>query len=406
MRVLLAAVGSRGDTVPFGALAARMQAEGHDVLLLTHASLVEVVPPQVPVVAVPSDPASLLAGPAGSAARRGDPRALNRARGLFADFLGSFAQPTADALDGVDVLVASTFAMAAADVAMSRGVPVVRAHLWPESPDLAGPMPLLPYGWALPHPLRRWARRGLRGMEAYLAGFIGWWERGRLRLRPYYPAGFSGATLGSLYAVSPALVPTGELRGCVTGWWWTPGTDGLSPQVEARLTGGGPWVYVGFGSMHQSRPQRLLDDVAWAARRAGVRAVVQLPGAEGLDDGVVHGIGAEPHRALFAQTALVVHHGGSGTTGAAVRAGVPSVVVPHFADQYYWGHRLRRAGVATRSLPRALLRRESLARRIDAGLEPALRRRAADLGARVSVEDGTGVATRYVEGLLRGREQR
>jgi UDP:flavonoid glycosyltransferase YjiC (YdhE family) len=42
---------------------------------------------------------------------------------------------------------------------------------------------------------------------------------------------------------------------------------------------------------------------------------------------------ALPHDWLFPRTAAAVHHGGAGTTAAALRAGVPSVVVPFMADQ-------------------------------------------------------------------------
>lgn len=396
MRIVLAAAGSRGDAVPFGALAARLQGQGHEVVLLTHTSLREAIPTGVPVRGVPSDPEELLAGPAATAVRRGDIRALNRTRGHFADFLASFAQPTAEALSGADVLVASTFAVAAVDEALNRGVPVVRGHLWPESPRLDGPMPLLPLSWALPAPVRRSARRSLRHLEGYLAGFDGWWERGRLQLHAHHPAGFTTGTHGTMHAVSPRLVPPGDVQGQVTGWWVAEEPPLADPLAARLARPGDRWVYVGFGSMHQPRAERLYADVTWAAERLGVRAVVQLPGAEGLDEGRVLGIGEAPHEALFARVALAVHHGGSGTTASAVRSGVPSVVVPHFADQYYWAHRLREVGVAPRALPHALVTRERLVRAMEAGLDPARAQRAAELGVSVREEDGTGVAARYV----------
>ena len=36
MRVVIAAIGSRGDVVPFGHLAAQFVARGHNVVLVTH----------------------------------------------------------------------------------------------------------------------------------------------------------------------------------------------------------------------------------------------------------------------------------------------------------------------------------------------------------------------------------
>ncbi len=396
MRVVLAAVGSRGDVAPFGALAARLQENGHDAHLVTHAALAPCVPRGVPLVPVDSDPHRLLAGPAAEALRRGDLRAVNRTRGEFADFLSSFFEPTADALEDADVLVASTFALAPVDAALTRGVPVIRAHMWPENRGLGGPMPLLPFSWLLPGPLRRGMRGALRRVERYFGGFDGGWTRGRLRLHPHHPVGLSTATHGTLLAVSPAVLPASRIEGCATGWWWpepaTSPSSGLRPVSTSTST----WVSMTFGSMPQDDLERVLTVVSRAAERVGVRALVQLAGAEGFDDGTILGIGEEPHAALFARVDLAVHHGGSGTTGAVARAGIPSVVVPHFADQFYWGHRLRTVGVAPPLLPRGMLTGERLARRIEAGLRPQMRRRAVELGRRVRSEDGTGQAVRVL----------
>lgn len=411
MRAVLAAAGSRGDVVPFVACARRLAADGHEVTLLTHASLLApptgpglggAGPARIRTIGVPSDPAGLLAGPAGSALRRGSPRALNRTRHLFADFLHSFADPARGCLGDADVLIASTFAVAAVEEAVRARVPVVRVHLWPEYPSVDGPMPLLPYGWRLPPPVRRSARSALRSVERYLGGFDGWWEGGRLQLVAHHPVGLTTATLGTVHAYSPHVVPPLAATGhdvCVSGWW-VGESDPLSAATTALLAEEGPWVYVGFGSMHQARPDRLVADVAAACRALGVRGVVQVPEpAGGLPQELV-AIGTEPHEALFGRMAAVVHHGGSGTTGTAVRAGVPSVVVPHFADQYYWGHRLHALGVAPRPLPRSRLTAARLTDRLAAALDPARVERARLLGDQVRAEDGTGVAVRHVDRLL------
>jgi UDP:flavonoid glycosyltransferase YjiC (YdhE family) len=52
------------------------------------------------------------------------------------------------------------------------------------------------------------------------------------------------------------------------------------------------------------------------------------------------------HAALFPRAAAVVHHGGIGTTAAALRAGRPMLVVPHAHDQPDNAFRARRLGVA------------------------------------------------------------
>jgi UDP:flavonoid glycosyltransferase YjiC (YdhE family) len=100
-----------------------------------------------------------------------------------------------------------------------------------------------------------------------------------------------------------------------------------------------------------------------------------------------------PHDWLFPRVTAVVHHGGAGTTAAALRAGVPSVVVPGFADQPFWASRVYELGAGPSPIPRRYL---STAR-----LEDAIRRtmsdrsmqeRAAELGRRVRAENGVATA--------------
>jgi UDP:flavonoid glycosyltransferase YjiC (YdhE family) len=57
-------------------------------------------------------------------------------------------------------------------------------------------------------------------------------------------------------------------------------------------------------------------------------------------------MGRVSHAALFFHCAAAVHHGGAGTTHTALTAGVPSIVVPHVADQFFWTDELQRIGVA------------------------------------------------------------
>ena len=98
----------------------------------------------------------------------------------------------------------------------------------------------------------------------------------------------------------------------------------------------------------------------------------------------------------------VVHHGGSGTTGTALAAGAPSVVVLHFADQYHWAHRLHTLDLAPAPLPRRLLTAGLLTRRLRAAMSAGMRERAADLGRQVATEDGAGVAVAAIEQFVGG----
>ena len=89
----------------------------------------------------------------------------------------------------------------------------------------------------------------------------------------------------------------------------------------------------------------------------------------------------------------VVHHGGAGTTAAGLRAGLPSVLVPHLADQPFWARRAASLGAAPPPIPRRRLTVQALASAIAAALgEPRYRERAAALGEKLRAEDGVGRA--------------
>jgi UDP:flavonoid glycosyltransferase YjiC (YdhE family) len=100
-----------------------------------------------------------------------------------------------------------------------------------------------------------------------------------------------------------------------------------------------------------------------------------------------------PHRWLLPRMRAVVHHGGAGTTGAALRAGVPSVAVPFTADQAFWGRRIHRlqVGPAPLRADRLTVARAAAMVR-EAVSDHRYRIRAADLGRRLRAEDGVATA--------------
>jgi sterol 3beta-glucosyltransferase len=100
-----------------------------------------------------------------------------------------------------------------------------------------------------------------------------------------------------------------------------------------------------------------------------------------------------PHDWLFPRMAAIVHHGGSGTTAASLRAGVPSVVIPFFGDQPLWGRRVHLLDAAPEPIPRKQLSVERLADAIsDAVSNLKMREHVMALGEKIRAEDGVGVA--------------
>jgi sterol 3beta-glucosyltransferase len=167
----------------------------------------------------------------------------------------------------------------------------------------------------------------------------------------------------------------------------------LESGVEAFLREGTPPVYVGFGSTPDARPAETARMVSGAVRATGRRALLcggwaGLGGFQRAPE--VLGIDEAPHAILFPRVAAVVHHGGAGTTAAALRAGVPQVVIAHLGDQFYHGQRVQQLGVG-RCMPRRRLNELRLAAAIQEVLaEPGIAARAGDLADRMRENDGVG----------------
>lgn len=94
-----------------------------------------------------------------------------------------------------------------------------------------------------------------------------------------------------------------------------------------------------------------------------------------------------------------VHHGGAGTTGSSLRAGLPTLVIPHATDQFFWADRVARLGAGPPMLLRPGLTAEALAGalvRLTSDL--GLRARAEEIGRAIRCEDGVARAVEILRG--------
>jgi sterol 3beta-glucosyltransferase len=211
-----------------------------------------------------------------------------------------------------------------------------------------------------------------------------------------------------LYGFSPLLVPRPAdwpAQYHVTGYWFLdpPAAWQPPPAVAAFLAAGPPPVYVGFGSMRAADPQAQLALILDALAQAGERGVILTP--DGLPPVAVPEtvllVNDIPHAWLFPQMAAVVHHGGAGTTAAGLRAGRPTVVVPFFTDQPFWGRRVHDLGLGPPPLPHKRLTASGLAAAIrQARHDPQIQARAAALSTQLQAEDGVTTAIAALEHYL------
>lgn len=192
----------------------------------------------------------------------------------------------------------------------------------------------------------------------------------------------------------------------VTGYWFLDPAKQWQPPAELDrfLAAGPPPLYVGFGSMGFGKgAEARRSAIVEAVGRLGARAVVAsgwsslTPGRLG-DDVLV--VDDAPHDWLFPRVSAVVHHGGSGTTGAGLRAGRPTLVCPLLGDQPFWGHQVRRLGAGPDPLPLRRLDAATLESRLrDLLSDEGYRRRAEHVGSLIRSEDGPGAAVAVLESV-------
>jgi sterol 3beta-glucosyltransferase len=219
-----------------------------------------------------------------------------------------------------------------------------------------------------------------------------------------------GSPVPVLYSFSRHLVPPPAdypAHAHVTGAWdlgsapdWTPPED-----LVRFLEAGDPPVYVGFGSMGFGRgAERRTARIVDALTRQGAR-IVLATGWGGLAAATaehLHTVRSVPHDWLFPRVGAVIHHGGSGTTHAGLRAGRPTLICPFLGDQPFWGHRVHAAGVGPAPLPVRKITDERLAPAIDRLInDHDQRQRAERLGHLIRAEHGVDRAVAVITGTAR-----
>jgi sterol 3beta-glucosyltransferase len=404
MTIVLLALGSRGDTQPYVALGRALSERGHDVDVATFSAFEDLVRGAgLGFRLIPGDIARIVTGAVGSSAGRADNPlkfilSIRQLRTLVADLQGDLF----DACQGADAIIYHPGATIGFFAARAQGVPSILATPFPMTPTRTYPSPIfyhLPRFGGAANALTHRVLAGALWSSSRSAIGRFWRERfGRAPddLRSPYPQQRS-ARAPTIVGCSEHVFPTPSdwpEHVHTTGYWFLDDPDWRPPAPLRRfLDGGEPPVYIGFGNLGERSTAAATAALAIdALERSGKRGIL----ATGLTDIAevgampesVHVLDGAPHSWLFPRTAAVVHHGGAGTTAAALRAGVPSVIVPHGNDQPGWARRVHELGAAAPPIPRRRLSAEALARGIDTTARPELRTAAARLAALIDRERG------------------
>jgi rhamnosyltransferase subunit B len=423
--IVMATVGSQGDLFPFLAVGRELRGRGCRVTIGAHgihrAAVAEAGLDFVMASGIvePEDKAAF-------AARAFDPWRGPRfvVRDLAAADVASSYAALAPVCADADAIVTSTLAFAGQILGETRRVAWLSAALSPGVFLSAFDPPATGVGW-LDRFLRSSPRRGawLRRLgEAVTSPWTGSVRRFRqsLGLAPVSVWGDpfhrgQHARDGVLAMYSPLLGRSPQdapAHTIVTGYCRYAPADDVLPAALARFLddGDAPLVFT-LGSAAVHAGEGFLRESMAAATALGRRAVLLTGSAEmraRLPDVLPRSVSAAeyaPHGPLFARAAAVVHHGGIGTTQEALRAGCPSLVVPHGFDQPDNAARAARLGVGD-VLPASRYRADVAVAKLRALLaDEGVALRAQRAAAVIRAENGARVAADVIERAMAGRSR-
>jgi len=156
--------------------------------------------------------------------------------------------------------------------------------------------------------------------------------------------------------------------------------------VTSWIAAGTPPVCFGSGSIAVESPADTVAMISATCAELGERALICFGGTDFGDvprHDHVKVVGVVNYAAVFPVCRAVVHHGGSGTTAASLRAGVPTLILWSSADQPYWGNQVRRLNVGT-SRRFSATTRESLVADLRRTLSPECTVRAREFAGRMT----------------------
>ncbi|KAK5084156.1 hypothetical protein LTR24_007516 [Lithohypha guttulata] len=458
MNIVIQIVGSRGDVQPFVALGQVLKKKfNHRVRIATHPTFRQFVTENdLEFFSIGGDPAELMAFmvknpglmPGIESLKAGD---IGKRRKSIYELIngcwrscietgdGTGASASDDLLESLstdsgvsmgedkpfvaDAIIANPPSFAHIHIAEKLGIPLHMMFTMPWSPTQAFPHPLANIiSSNTDQSLANYISYVLVDMLTWqgLGDLINKFRERVLHLEPvsiiWAPGMLARLKIPWTYCWSPALIPKPRDWGSkidVSGFFFLNLATNYTPAPDlAEFLGAGPPpVYIGFGSIVVDDPNAMTSMIFEAVKKTGQRALVSKGwGGLGADElGIPEGVfmlGNCPHDWLFKQVSCVVHHGGAGTTAAGIAAGCPTVVVPFFGDQPFWGAMTAKAGAGPMPIPYKELTADKLAGAITEALRPQSKDRAIDLSNKIKQETGADTGAESFHKQLQTHELR
>ncbi|MGV9800272.1 glycosyltransferase [Mycobacterium sp. NPDC003449] len=363
MRFAMASYGTRGDIEPAVAVGRELQVRGHDVRMAVPPDLIgfaegarlttlaygQQIAPQL------DDYRDLWMSWSRRFWRVHDLAKLCRdAVNVVIDQWADMGKTLVSVAEGADLVSTSVgYEQPAANVADFYRVPLVPMHTMPWRPN-GRLFPMLPppvtrtamtgydwLGWRLTKAAEDAQRRDLGLPRAGGPTPRRLAERGSIEIQAYDDVCFPG-----LAAEWAKLGGRRPFVGALTMELTTPADQEVTDWIAA----GPPPICFALGSIPVESPAETVEMISAACAQLGQRALVCAGGTDfGAAEiaGHVKVVGVVNYAAVFPACRAVVHHGGSGTTAASLRAGVPTLILWTVGDQPFWGFQLNRLKVGT-----------------------------------------------------------
>lgn len=398
MKILIPAIGSRGDVQPYIALAIGLRKKGHEVTLATHPCLRTLVE-SYNVSFAPMGPDIDIGQEAAILRRRSANWIVGFKRVMDFSF-SMLEQSHSDALElcrKADLVVVSHSAAGSMEVD-ELGLPWVSVTLMPQAIPANDPNEGL-----LQKVFMKIGGAVMGSMMVRPLNKI----RKRIGLQSMGPHGITSPVL-NLIPMSPQIIPPGpywDPRHKMTGYWFAPSpiTWNPPPDLIAFLESGEPPLVISLGAMATDGKDSIeaagitMEALKMVKKRAIIQGWQEALSKMDIPE-TVYTTGSIPHDWLLPRCSGIMHHGGFGTTSAGFQAGIPSIVIPHIIDQYLWGNKVTELGVGPKPIPRAKLTVPALAAAIEAINRSEMKEKAAALGSSIRQEpDGVEVAIKMIE---------
>jgi UDP:flavonoid glycosyltransferase YjiC (YdhE family) len=305
-------------------------------------------------------------------------------------------------LEKHDMLVCTNTEFSAPHIAEYCRKPIIRTAYGPFIPGRKIPPPVMP--WPRPHPVIRpmvlWTMLNV-GINLMTVGIINK-NRKRLGMAPFRDQGEYAPTHADNFLMySPTLGstdPDWKYPWHIGGYCFND-TLAYDQDLYRRLEAfvkkdDKPSIFFTMGSCKTKKMDLICEWLLEISGRHGYKLIIGtgwwhnakfLGGHENLFlmDGLI------PHNLVFPLCDGIIHHGGSGTTHSAGRAGKPQLIIPIFVDQHYWGNRVFTLGAGPNFLRTSRLSKDILEERVvDLMTNPVYRKNAAALSEKIKNENG------------------